>query len=113
MTAESLLSALKEHPETFLYLMGFERKATAYREWMREMVFGRHDYTLQAFRGSGKTTCLSAALALKAVIYPNRKMAFIRKTDTDVKEVIAQVQKMLVRPETIAISNIVWGGNPV
>jgi predicted phage terminase large subunit-like protein len=104
-----LLVMIKEHPESFLRLMGFGRRCDIYGVWMREMMFGRDDYTLQAFRGSGKTTCLSAALALKIILYPNRKMAFFRKTDTDVKEVIAQVQKMLVAPETQAICMQIWG----
>ena len=108
-SSERLLTVLKEHPEAFLFLMGFERKSPAYREWMREMVFGTRDYTLQAFRGSGKTTCLSGALALKLMLYPNKRMAFLRKTDTDVKEVMAQVQKMLRREESVAISKAIWG----
>ena len=107
--AERLLGALRKHPESFLYLMWFMRETPVYGEWMREMVFGTNDYTLQAFRGSGKTTCLSAALALKMVLYPNRRIAFMRKTDTDVKEVMTQIQKMLVREETRAISQAVWG----
>lgn len=107
--AERLLVALAEHPELFLFMMGFERRSPVYGEWMREMVFGRRDYTLQAFRGSGKTTCLSASLALKMVLFPNRKMAFIRKTDTDIKEVVKQVQRMLLAQETQAISKTIWG----
>lgn len=89
--------------------MGFGRRCDVYGEWMREMVFGRGDYTLQAFRGSGKTTCLSAALALKIILFPNKRMAFFRKTDADVKEVILQVQKMLCSIDTQAISMKVWG----
>lgn len=109
MDPERLLTSLRDHPELYLYMMGFTRKTPVYGQWMREMVFGRHDYTLQAFRGSGKTTCLSAALALKLMLYPNRRMAFIRKTDTDVKEVMAQIQKMLARDESKAISQAIWG----
>lgn len=109
MTAEELLKALREHPELYLQLMGFERKTPVYGIWMREMMFGQSDYTLQAFRGSGKTTCLSGSLALKLMLFPNRKVAFFRKTDTDVKEVMAQVQKMLAREESRAISQAIWG----
>lgn len=107
--AEQLLAALRSHPELFLHLMGFTRKSDVYGEWMREMVFGKDDATIQAFRGSGKTTALSGSLALKCVLMPNRRMAFIRKTDTDVKEVMNQVQKMLTRPETQLIAQQVWG----
>ena len=108
-SSQDIIRLLKKRPEKFLMLMGFERRTPVYREWMREMMFGENDYTLQAFRGSGKTTCLSAALALKILLYPNRKMAFFRKTDTDVKEVILQVQKMLQSEKAQVISMEVWG----
>lgn len=104
-----VLDDLRDHPENYLRLMGFGRRCPVYGDWMREMMFGTSDYTLQAFRGSGKTTCVSAALALKVLLYPNRKVAFFRKTDQDTKEVIFQVQKMLASSETQALSVQVWG----
>ena len=109
LDAERLLTALRQHPELYLYMMGFTRKTPVYGTWMREMMYGTRDYTLQAFRGSGKTTCLSASLSLKLMLYPNRRMAFLRKTDTDVKEVMAQIQKMLSRDESKLISQSIWG----
>lgn len=107
--ADDVLRALREHPERFLRLVGFEREEPIYREWMQEMVFGTEDYTLQAFRGSGKTTCVSGALTLKIILFPNRKIAFFRKTDHDVAEVMTQVQKMLQVPDTIALVRRIWG----
>lgn len=104
-----VLRLLKEHPAKFMYLIGFERQNPAYDRWISEMVFGHKDWTLQAFRGSGKTTCVSAALALLLILKPNTRIAFMRKTDTDVKEVVAQVKRMMEQPETKAISAMVWG----
>lgn len=106
---EKVIRSLKAHPELFLFMMGFKRKSPVYGEWMREMVFGKNDYTLQAFRGSGKTTALSAALTLKIILTPNKRMAFIRKTDTDVSEIMKQIQKMLMTEETAALVNMIWG----
>lgn len=103
------IATLREHPERFLYMMGFNRRSEVYGEWMREMVFGTEDYTLQGFRGSGKTTCLSAALAEKMILFPNKKIAFFRKTDTDVKEVVLQIEKMLGSDEAKALSKMIWG----
>lgn len=103
------IAILREHPERFLHMMGFARNSEVYGQWMREMVFGADDYTLQGFRGSGKTTCLSASLALKLVLFPNKKIAFFRKTDTDVKEVIFQIEKMLRTEESKALSKMIWG----
>lgn len=103
------IAILREHPERFLYMMGFKRKSPVYGEWMHEMVFGTEDYTLQGFRGSGKTTCLSASLAEIMILFPNLKIALFRKTDTDVKEVITQTEKMLRTEEARALSEMIWG----
>lgn len=109
MDAEQLIRELKAKPDNYLRLMGFARKSPVYREWMRIMVFGKEDETIQAFRGSGKTTCVAGSLALIMVLYPNLRVAFMRKTDSDVKEVIAQVRKMLESEDTRAISLAIWG----
>lgn len=109
MDAEQLIRELKAKPDNYLRLMGFGRKSPVYREWMRIMVFGKEDETIQAFRGSGKTTCVAGSLALIMVLYPNIRIAFMRKTDSDVKEVIAQVRKMLESEDTRAISLAIWG----
>ena len=109
MDAEQLIRNIKDRPDNYLRLMGFGRKSPAYREWMRTMAFGKEDATIQAFRGSGKTTCVAGSLALMMVLYPNLRIAFMRKTDSDVKEVIAQVRKMLESEDTRAISLAIWG----
>ena len=109
MDAEQLIRNIKDRPDNYLRLMGFARKSPVYREWMRIMVFGKEDETIQAFRGSGKTTCVAGSLALIMVLYPNLRVAFMRKTDSDVKEVIAQVRKMLESEDTRAISLAIWG----
>ena len=59
------------------------------------MIRGKEDKTLQAHRGSYKTTCVSIALSLIVVLLPNCKTLFMRKTDNDIKEVISQVKKIL------------------
>lgn len=109
MNTEQLIRNIKAKPDNYLRLMGFGRKSPVYREWMRIMVFGKEDETIQAFRGSGKTTCVAGSLALIMVLYPNLRVAFMRKTDSDVKEVIAQVRKMLESEDTRAISLAIWG----
>lgn len=59
------------------------------------MLKGKEDKTLQAHRGSYKTTCVSIALTLIIILLPKLRTLFIRKTDDDIKEVISQVTKML------------------
>lgn len=73
------------------------------------MVFGRDDHTLQAHRGSYKTTTVSIALWELLLLRPNAQMAFFRKTDTDVKEILEQVKKMLRTDVTQYLSEGLWG----
>lgn len=89
--------------------MGFDRLGETHNEWMKRILYGSGDWTLQAFRGSYKTTSVSVSLALLLMLMPNMRIAFMRKTDKDVAEVLAQVQRMLERPETKAISTLIWG----
>ena len=106
---QDVIALLKVKPENYLYMMGFTRKSEAYHHWMREMVFGKDDHAIQAFRGSGKTTCVSASLAMLMFLKPNLRIAFMRKTDSDVREVVAQVKRMLETPETKALTSMIWG----
>lgn len=73
------------------------------------MVFGKSDHTLQAHRGSFKTTTVSIALWELLLLRPNAQMAFFRKTDADVKEILEQVKKMLRTDVTQYLSEGLWG----
>ena len=64
-------------------------------KWMQHIIYGDSDYTLQAHRLSYKSSCLSVALAMWCVLNHGKNALFMRKTDTDVVESIAQAQKVL------------------
>ncbi len=63
--------------------------------WIREMIGGKEDYTLQAHRGSYKSSCLAVAISLLLILYPQRNIIFLRKTDNDVTEMLGMVSKIL------------------
>lgn len=63
--------------------------------WIYRMVKATEDMTLQAHRGSYKTTCLCVAIALLMVWQPEKNIIFLRKTDSDVGEVIKAVNRIL------------------
>lgn len=73
------------------------------------MIKGKGDKTLQASRGTYKTTCVSIALALIMILLPNKRIMFMRKTDTDVKEVIKQVAKILKSPQMQVFVLAIYG----
>lgn len=64
-------------------------------KWMQNIIYGDADYTLQAHRLSYKSSCLSVALAMWCVLNHGKNALFMRKTDADVSESIAQAKKVL------------------
>ena len=77
--------------------------------WMREMIAGHGDLTLQAHRGSFKTTCLCVALAVIMATEPRRSIMFLRKTEGDVGEVIRQVERILRHDLFRRLTSAIYG----
>jgi hypothetical protein len=111
MTRNQAISFLKNRPAEFGKMLGFKELGSLHNDWIREMVCCQDDYTLQASRGCYKTTCVSIALALICVLLPSKKVMFMRKTDSDVKEVIKQVYKILSSPHTMYFVQSIYGVN--
>lgn len=104
-----IVSALRNNPTALAPRLGFDLLTPLHAQWCREMVFGKGDHTLQAHRGSYKTTTVSIALWELLLLRPNIQTAFFRKTDSDVKEIIEQVKKMLASEVTQYLSEGLWG----
>ena len=77
--------------------------------WMRDMLTGTGDMTLQAHRGSYKTTCLSVVIPLLIVTNPNRNIIFMRKTDDDVVEIVEQAKLVLLSDVVQGIAYAMYG----
>ena len=90
-----ILELIKEYPYKVGHLIGFEDLTTIHNDWIKEFLFGENDYTLQAHRGSYKTSCLIVALALLVILKPNESILFLRKTEADAIEVLRAVAKAL------------------
>lgn len=106
---KSLIKTIKYNPIVIGHQLGFDLLTELHNEWMREMFNGSEDKTLQAHRGSYKTTCVALVLALFIVCKPNKKIAFFRKTDRDVMDIINQIQKMLKSDTMMYIAETLWG----
>lgn len=102
---------LLERPADFGNAVGFTLlRSDLHGEWIKDLLSDdARDVTKQAHRGSYKTTAVSVAIAELMILYPNLKIAFLRKTDDDVKEVIAQIKKILENPVTGELVRIIWG----
>lgn len=89
------LDLVKHKPYAFGIESGFTDLTDIHNEWIKSFLFSKDDMTLQASRGTYKTTCLSIAMALMVIIYPKENIIFLRKADDDVKEIIVQTAKLL------------------
>ena len=109
MTRKQAVDFLVKHPDDFGRMVGFTKLTDLHGRWMRKMITGTGDMTLQGHRGSYKTTCLSIVLAILIIVFPNKRLLFARKTDDDVKEIINQVRKILQNERTVYIVSQIYG----
>ena len=109
MTRQDAVRFLVRSPEAFGRMVGFTKLKALHGEWMRKMISGDGDMTLQGHRGAFKTTCLSIVLVILLILFPNRRTLFARKTDDDVKEIINQVRKILQNPKVVYLVSVIYG----
>lgn len=100
MTDKEILTekakAIIAHPEALGWALGYKDfTSELHGEWIRKMVTSEDDFTLQSHRGSYKTTCLCVAISLLMIKHPDKSIMFMRKTDSDVAEVIANVLRIV------------------
>lgn len=101
---------LLDFPAEFGKQVGFTKLTSLHDTWMKRMLdTAQEDSTLQAHRGSYKTTCLSIVIAILMVLRPSLCILFMRKTDTDVKEIINQVKKILLSEPMQYYSRCIYG----
>ena len=111
LTQKQAVEFLRDSPVKYAHLLGFDKLTDIHNDWIREMVLGKEDYTLEAHRGSYKTTCVSIAIVETMILLPRLRTLFMRKTDDDVKEIINQVRKILEAPQTQVFINSIYGIN--
>lgn len=111
MDRKTAINFMLNSPDRYARLLGFNKLTDIHRNWIVDMVRGKEDTTLQAHRGSYKTTCVSIALSEIIILLPRLRTMFMRKTDNDVKEIIKQVQKILSDPHTLYLVQCIYGIN--
>ena len=104
-----LLDAVFDHPERLGHAVGFKDLTPLHGQWIKKMVFEDKDYTLQAHRGSYKSSCLAVAISILLVAYPRRNIIFLRKTDNDVAEMLGMVSKILHSEAFMALAKVMHG----
>ena len=89
------IGKILEQPDELGRQVGFTDLTPMHGEWIRNMIREDGDYTLQAHRGSYKSSCLAAAISILMILRPKRNIIFLRKTDSDVAEMLGMVGKIL------------------
>ena len=111
MTRLQAVDFLLEKPEQFGRLIGFTKLGNLHRRWIQKIVQSKDNITIMASRGTFKTTCVAIAIAIILILMPNKRIMFMRKTDSDVKEVIKTVAKILQTPQVQYIVQTIYGVN--
>lgn len=91
------LDLVTDEPYIIGQKVGFKDLTILHNEWIKNImgINSNKDYTLLAHRGSYKTTCLTIAVSLMLLLEPNKNIIILRKADSDVKEVIKQIYKIM------------------
>lgn len=105
------LQILRDFPYIYGQQVGFTKLNPLNNTWIQDFVYGTEDETLQAHRQAYKTTSVSVSLTLLTILQPNKTIKFFRKTDTAVKEIMAQVSKMLKHKLTRQLVRDIYGQN--
>ena len=82
---------LRNEPYKIGHFVGFKDLTELHNKWLINWLYGTKDTTTQAHRGSYKTTDLALFLALNVIVHPTENTIFLRKTDSDVAEVVRLV----------------------
>lgn len=108
MTQEQAVRLLYNEPYKVGKAIGFDKLTDIHNDWIKKMVKSNKDETLQAHRGSYKTTCVTLAIPILMLTQPKKTILFVRKTDTDVKEVVRQIKNVLKSDEMRYLVKCMW-----
>ena len=106
---KQIYELLKWHPIEIGHWVGFNDLTDLHNEWLKGFLFATDDQTLQAHRGSFKTTTLSLFFAIHAIIKPNETLLYFRKTGGDVNEIARQTINILESGCMKEIVRILYG----
>ena len=92
---KNTIDLLENNPVEVGKALGFKDLTELHNTWLKEWLWGHGDITTQAHRGSYKTTDLAIFIALHVLVFRDKNLMFLRKTDTDVAEVIRTVARTI------------------
>lgn len=106
---KEILDYVTEYPADFGKAVGFYDLTDLHNSWMKKMLLAKEDFTIQAHRGSYKTSCLAVVIALRMLLFPKENIIFLRKTSGDITEVLRMVSKILHLPVYAYLFEAIYG----
>jgi len=104
------LRKILQHPHLLGHLAGKDKLTELHSEWIRYGWSGKDHVSLQAFRGSYKTTALTEIAPLIWLAkYPNSRIAIVKKTFTGAAESVRNMANMALLPDVYAFLEDFWG----
>lgn len=107
------IDLLTNDPVVIGRAIGFKDLTDLHNEWLKEWLYGYGDTTTQAHRGSYKTSDLAVFLALATLVYRGKNIIFLRKTDSDVAEVIRTVARIIRSGAYQKLAKTLYGITPI
>ena len=109
LTKGKIFELLWEQPILIGRWAGFKDLTDLHNNWLRSFLYSDQDQTLQAHRGSYKTTVIALFLAIHAIERPHESAMYFRKTDSDVQEVAKLVANILQSGAVRQIVRCIYG----
>lgn len=110
---EETIALLENDPVVIGRAVGFKDLTEMHNEWLKKWLWDDKDITIQAHRGSYKTSDLAVFLALAVLVYRNKNIIFLRKTDTDVAEIIRTTARIMRSGAYQKIGRNLYGLTPI
>lgn len=106
---KQILDYITEYPVDFGKAIGFADLTELHNGWIKKMLLAKDDFTIQAHRGSYKTSCLAVAISLRMLLFPHQNIIFLRKTSGDITEVLRMVSKIIHLPVYSYLFEAIYG----
>lgn len=107
------IALLENEPVVIGRAVGFKDLTNLHNEWLKKWLWGSEDIAIQAHRGSYKTSDLAVFLALAVLVYRNKNIIFLRKTDSDVAEIIRTTARIMRSGAYQKIGRNLYGLTPI
>jgi hypothetical protein len=106
------LNQILEHPHLLGLLVGKDKMTELHSNWIKYIWCDHGNRSLQAHRGSYKTTAMEVGAIYWMLFHPNDSILFIRKSFTQAAEIVGVIYNMMQTTEIQELFKFVHGEYP-